>query len=296
MTGAWLYAGDSRVTSKQPIMRLLRLAVCLVIAAGAVSASSAQAASTLAPRLTLDHAANGPLVGAATWRVASPVSVRMGYNGNDPDRPQDTRGGHYAGVVVEDSRGKLVGGTLFYGAYDGLGDAFPEGIGAHPDLKLTAGTYRLIYFTDAPSRVSFAILGKGARALTVRSWRAASDYKATWQAFGLAGNGAATVQQDLPLALRTATVVHYWIYHAYTGPGVGNGHLCLLPQARRGTCGTSTTPDSSYGGDTCCLWGAALSTGVINGRGFAAGTWDLEVTETNVAVKQEAGFLALVKN
>lgn len=272
------------------------MAACLALALGTISASGARAASAPAPRLTLDHAGSGALVGAATWRLTSPVAVRMGYAGVDPDGPKDTRGGHYAGVIVENSHGALVGGTLFYGAYDQGGNARPEGIGAHPDLKLTAGTYRVVYFTDAPSRLSFALIGKGARALTVRSWRPAPDYKATWQAFGPAGNGAATLQQDIPLTLRKATVARYWIYHAHTGPGVNNGQLCLLPHARRGTCGTSTTPDFQYGGVSCCTNGSSMSNGVIYGRGFAAGAWYLEFTEANVQVPKVAGALALVKN
>lgn len=277
-------------------MRLFRMVACLVLATGVVSVSGAQAASASAPRLTLDYTGKGSLVGAATWHLTGPVAVRMGYAGPDQDRPKDARGGHYAGVVIEDSRGKLMGGTLFYGYYDKLGDANPAGIGAYPDLKLTAGTYRLIYFTDAPSRVSFGVIGKGARALTVRSWRAATDYKATWQAFGPAGNGAATFQQDLPLALRPATVARFWIYHAYESPGVNHGQLCLLPHAHRGTCGTTSTPDSEAGGFTCCQYGSTITSGVILGRGFASGAWDLEVNAVTASVPKAAGMLALVKN
>jgi hypothetical protein len=189
-----------------------------------------------------------------------------------------------------------VGGTLFFGAYDRAGDAQPEGIGAHPDLKLRAGTYRIVYFTDAPSKVSFAVIGTAARAATLRSWRTAADYKAIWQAFGPAGNGAVTFQQDLPLQLRKATIARFWIYQVTVGASVDNGQLCLLPHARRGTCGTTSDPDLSGGGASCCLYGWTMTNGVIYGRGYAPGAWDIEINNANVAIPKEAGLLALVKN
>jgi hypothetical protein len=259
-------------------------------------AIQSSAAAAPVPRVTLIQRAPGILVGAAMWHVTSAVKVRMGYSPADAAGPTEQLGGRNAGVIVEDSHGTFVGGTMFFaGGYDRGGFPRPEGMGAHPDLKLPSGTYRLVFITDAPSRVSFAILGQGARSFSVSRWRPAPDYKASFYGIGPMDNGRAALQQDLPFRLDKRTVVRYWIWHTGLVAQLEQSQLCLLPHRERGTCGTTRAPDSQPGGVTNGT-SLQLMNGSILGKGYATGLWDLEFNDLNVTTQTQGGALTIVKN
>lgn len=289
----------------------VRLGMIAVLLAGASFATAAQAAYPPVTRLTVKHGGNGGVVGSANWLVTKPVSVRIGYDGNSPVRPLATLGKNYAGIVIEDARGKSTGGSVFFaGAHDRLGDPMPADLDVADGrpIHLKPGRYRIVFFTDAPSTLSFSLEGSGARSQTLNSWKPARDYKVGWAAIGPLGLGVIAVQQDLPVQLRKSTYGQFLIYSNATGASAQDTTACLLPREQRGTCSPlGINNEFGGGGEGDCARGGSCF-GYLAGRFWGTppgpgpypkrtpGAYDIEFTHRTVGPVTTAGAFTLIKN
>jgi hypothetical protein len=284
----------------------LALAGALVVLSGLAASARAQAAT---PRLVLKHTRSGALIGSANWVVSKPVTVRVGYDGNSPNRPFATLGKNYAGAVFEDSHGRSAGGSVFFaGSHDRLGDPMPADLDTSDGspLHLHAGRYRIVFFADAPSTLSFALEGAGARGLTITTWKPTPDYKTSWVPLGPLGNGNVAIQQDLPVQLRKATYGQFFIYSNGVGANAQNDTACLIPHSQAGSC--SPFGNNEFGGAAegdCATGGTCF--GYLAGRFWTnppvsflprrtPGLYDIEFTHETIGPVTTSGAFTLIKN
>lgn len=285
----------------------------LLLAAGLLATlgfgTTAHSATATEPRLVLKHAGSGALLGSTTWIVSKPVTVRVGYDGNSPSRPFAALSKNYAGALFEDSLGRSAGGSVFFaGSHDRLGDPWPADLDTSDGspLHLRAGRYRIVFFADGPSTLSFAVAGAGARGLTVTTWKPATDYKASWVPLGPLGIGNVALQQDLPVQLRKATYGQFFIYTNGVGDNESYDAACLIPHSQAGSCTPlNATEFSGGGGGDCATGGSCFSylagrfwtvTPIKNYPPRSPGLYDIEATHETVGPVTTSGAFTLIKN